>query len=142
MRPTDTTIKGFERVSNVVWRRTCGSTAIHTSRISGIVPSSYTLLNSILLGDVLTMFESKGWELVSAQTAFHDPVFSNVQSNVPAGESLIWAMAKESGKFEGKLRYPGESDEYEEDVEAFRGEQSVHDDEARSNPHQAQSDVK
>ncbi len=83
--------------------------------ISHTILLHYTLLNSLFLGDILTMFESKGWELVSAQTAFHDPVFSNVPRNVPAGESLIWALAKESGRFEGKLRYPGESDEYEKD---------------------------
>jgi hypothetical protein len=53
--------------------------------------------------------------LANAQTAYQDPVFSNAPRIVPAGESLIWAMAKESGKFEGKLRYPGETGEYEKD---------------------------
>lgn len=75
----------------------------------------YTLLNSLFLDDVLGMFESKGWDLVSARAAYQDPVFSNVPDIVPAGESLIWAMAKASGKYAGKLRYPGESDEYEKD---------------------------
>jgi len=83
--------------------------------ISHTILLHYTLLNSFFLGDVLTMFESKGWQLVSAQAAYQDSVFSNAPRAVPAGESLIWAMAKESGKFEGKLRYPGESDEYEKD---------------------------
>jgi hypothetical protein len=32
---------------------------------------------------------------------------------VPAGESLIWALAKETGKFDKVLRYPGEDSEYE-----------------------------
>jgi len=32
---------------------------------------------------------------------------------LPAGESLIWALAKETGKFEKELRYPGEDDVYE-----------------------------
>jgi peptidoglycan/xylan/chitin deacetylase (PgdA/CDA1 family) len=83
--------------------------------ISHTILLHYTLLNSLFLGDVLNMFQDQGWQLVSAQTAFQDAVFSNAPRNVPAGESLIWAMAKESGKFEGKLRYPGESDEYEKD---------------------------
>ena len=83
--------------------------------ISHTILLHYTLLNSLFLGDVLDMFQDKGWQLVSAQTAYQDPVFSNAPRIVPAGESLIWAMAKESGKFEGKLRYPGESDEYEKD---------------------------
>jgi peptidoglycan/xylan/chitin deacetylase (PgdA/CDA1 family) len=83
--------------------------------ISHTILLHYTLLNSLFLDDVLTMFESKGWQPVSAQAAYEDAVFSNAPRNVPAGESLIWAMAKESGKFGGKLRYPGESDEYEKD---------------------------
>ncbi len=32
---------------------------------------------------------------------------------LPAGESLLWALAKETGKFENELRYPGEDDVYE-----------------------------
>jgi peptidoglycan/xylan/chitin deacetylase (PgdA/CDA1 family) len=83
--------------------------------ISHTILLHYTLLNSLLLDDVLTMFEAKGWKLVNAQTAYQDPVFSDAPRIVPAGESLIWAMAKESGKFEGKLRYPGEDGEYEKD---------------------------
>lgn len=85
------------------------------STISHTILLHYTLLNSLFLGDVLDMFQSKGWHLVSAQEAYRDPVFSNAPRTVPAGESLLWAMAKESGKFEGKLRFPGESDEYEKD---------------------------
>jgi peptidoglycan-N-acetylglucosamine deacetylase len=83
--------------------------------ISHTILLHFTLLNSLFLDDVLAMFEDQGWELIPAQTAYRDHVFSVAPRNVPAGESLIWAMAKESGKFEGKLRYPGESDEYEKD---------------------------
>jgi hypothetical protein len=37
-----------------------------------------------------------------------------LQPNIlPAGESLIWALAKQSGKFDSELRYPGEDDVYE-----------------------------
>ena len=32
---------------------------------------------------------------------------------LPAGESLIWALAKESNKFDRSLRYPGEDGDYE-----------------------------
>ena len=45
--------------------------------------------------------------------AYEDPIYSNFPTNVPAGESLIWALAKQSGKFEGTLRYPAEDGEYE-----------------------------
>jgi peptidoglycan-N-acetylglucosamine deacetylase len=83
--------------------------------ISHTILLHYTLLNSLFLDDVLSMFEAKGWKLISAQAAYQDPVFQNAPRTVPAGESLIWALAKESGKFEGKLRYPGEDSDYEKD---------------------------
>ena len=51
--------------------------------------------------------------MIDAAVAFQDPVFSSMPNITPAGESLIWALAKESGKFEGKLRYPGEDSVYE-----------------------------
>ncbi len=73
----------------------------------------YNLLNALFLGELLDMFKSKGWKLIDANEAFKDPVFSTEPKTVPAGESLIWAIAKESGKFESQLRYPGEDSEYE-----------------------------
>ena len=39
--------------------------------------------------------------------------FSSAAKTVPAGESLIWALAKETGRFNEQLRYPGEDEEYE-----------------------------
>jgi peptidoglycan/xylan/chitin deacetylase (PgdA/CDA1 family) len=73
----------------------------------------YNLLNALFLGDLLDMFKSKGWQLIDAQEAFKDPVFQAAPKIVPAGESIIWALAKETGKFEHLLRYPGEDSEYE-----------------------------
>jgi hypothetical protein len=59
------------------------------------------------------MFRAKGWGIVDAEEAFSDPVFTREPDTVPAGESLLWALAKETGKFESRLRYPGEDDVYE-----------------------------
>jgi peptidoglycan-N-acetylglucosamine deacetylase len=73
----------------------------------------YNLLNALFLGDLLDMFRSKGWKLIDAADAFKDPVFSASPNIVPAGESMIWALAKETGKFDNLLRYPGEDSEYE-----------------------------
>lgn len=75
----------------------------------------YNLLNALFLGDVLDMFKSRGWKLIDAAQAFQDPVFTSEPKIVPAGESLIWALAKESGKFGSALRYPGEDGEYEKE---------------------------
>ena len=73
----------------------------------------YNLLNALFLGDVLDALAARGWSFVSAEDAYEDPVFSSEPQIAPAGESLVWALAKESGRFEGELRYPGEDDVYE-----------------------------
>ena len=73
----------------------------------------HSLLNTLFLGDLLEMFKSKGWQLIDAAKAYEDPLGSMEPKILPAGESLIWALAKETGKFEKKLRYPGEDGEFE-----------------------------
>lgn len=73
----------------------------------------HRLLNALFLGDLLDMFRQRGWELISADEAYRDPVYARQANILPAGESLIWALAKETGKFESVLRYPGEDDTYE-----------------------------
>lgn len=73
----------------------------------------WNLLNSLFLADVLNMFHRRGWRIVNAEHAFRDPIFLRAPKTVPAGESLLWALAKETGKFEDILRYPGEDDTYE-----------------------------
>ena len=76
----------------------------------------YNFLNSLFLGDLLEMFRAKGWVIVGADEAFSDPVFERHPDTAPAGESLLWALAKETGRFENRLRYPGEDDSYEKPV--------------------------
>jgi hypothetical protein len=61
------------------------------------------------------MFKDKGWNIIDAEEAFKDPIFQSQPTNIPAGESLIWALAKESGKFEDILRFPAEDSRYEKD---------------------------
>jgi peptidoglycan/xylan/chitin deacetylase (PgdA/CDA1 family) len=73
----------------------------------------YNLLNALFLGDLLDMFKSKGWKLIDAAEAFMDPVFLAEPKILPAGQSLVWALAKATGKFDKLLRYPGEDSEYE-----------------------------
>lgn len=75
----------------------------------------YNVLNGFFLGNLMSMFKQKGWKLVKAEEAFRDPVFSSAPDILPAGESLIWALAKETGKFDKLLRYPGEDGDYEKE---------------------------
>jgi hypothetical protein len=62
---------------------------------------------------MIAMFRKKGWQAVDAEYAYQDEIYDRQPKILPAGESLIWALAKESGKFEKELRYPGEDDAYE-----------------------------
>jgi len=73
----------------------------------------YNLINVLFLNDALQMFTEKGWKLISAADAYRDPVFASSPNTVPAGESLIWALAKQTGRHAKPLRYPGEDDTYE-----------------------------
>src|SRR5712664_75028 len=70
-------------------------------------------LNAFLLPDVMSAFEAAGWQWIDAALAFEDPIFRSLPQTLPAGESLVWALAKETGRFESRLRYPGEDDVYE-----------------------------
>jgi peptidoglycan/xylan/chitin deacetylase (PgdA/CDA1 family) len=70
-------------------------------------------LNAFALPDVMNAFEAAGWQWIDASIAFEDPVFRSQPQALPAGESLVWALAKETGRFEERLRYPGEDDVYE-----------------------------
>ncbi|HEY0728948.1 MAG TPA: polysaccharide deacetylase family protein [Pyrinomonadaceae bacterium] len=70
----------------------------------------FNLLNALFLDDLIAMFKAKGWQPVDAEEAFTDPVFASKPNVIPAGESLIWSLAKEKGT---PLRYPGEDSKYE-----------------------------
>ncbi len=88
-------------------RKVLGRSVKHT------ILMHYNLLNALFLGDLLEMFRARGWKLIDAAEAFKDPVFAAEPKIVPAGESIIWALAKETGKFDKLLRYPAEDSEYE-----------------------------
>ena len=51
--------------------------------------------------------------MIDAEEAYKDQIFLESPENIPAGESLIWALAKESGKYDSLLRYPAEDSRYE-----------------------------
>ncbi|HEV2913165.1 MAG TPA: polysaccharide deacetylase family protein [Pyrinomonadaceae bacterium] len=90
-------------------RKVLGRSVRHTLLVH------YNLLNALFLGDLLRMFESKGWRVIDAGRAFEDPVFASAPNIMPAGESIIWALAKETGRFDELLRYPGEDGDYEKE---------------------------
>jgi peptidoglycan/xylan/chitin deacetylase (PgdA/CDA1 family) len=71
-------------------------------------------INAAFLADVIGMFESKGWKIVAPLDAFADPLYSIETKTLPAGESILWSLAKERGV--SNLRYPAEDGEYEKAI--------------------------
>lgn len=88
-------------------RRVLGRPVKHTVLVH------FNLLNGLFLGDLLAMYKAKGWQLVDAEDAFTDPVFASTPKIVPAGESIVWSLAKEKGTIAKSLRYPAEDSAYE-----------------------------
>ncbi|MCJ2165244.1 MULTISPECIES: polysaccharide deacetylase family protein [unclassified Pseudodesulfovibrio] len=68
-------------------------------------------INAAFLPDIITMYKSNGWEIISPDSAYEDPLYAMELTGLPAGESILWALAKQQGV--NGLRYPAESDEYE-----------------------------
>jgi peptidoglycan/xylan/chitin deacetylase (PgdA/CDA1 family) len=88
-------------------RRVVGRPISHTLLIH------FNLLNGLFLGDLIEMFKRKGWQLIDADEAFTDRVFASNPQVVPAGESIVWSLAKEKRKIAKSLRYPAEDAIYE-----------------------------
>lgn len=88
-------------------RRVLSSSVRHT------VLLHHSALNALFVDDLIDMFTGKGWKPIDAEYAYKDSVYDRQPKILPAGESLIWAVAKETGRFEKELRYPGEDDVYE-----------------------------
>lgn len=88
-------------------RKTLGRDVKHTILLH------HNLTTALFLSDLIKMYEAKGWKVVDADKAFSDPVYASLPKNTPAGESLIWALAKEKG--DTSLRYPAEDSRYEEE---------------------------
>lgn len=73
----------------------------------------HRLTTGLFLGDMLAMFRRRGWCLIDAATAFASPLFAAEPDVLPAGQSLLWSLAKADGRFGTLLRYPGEDGDYE-----------------------------
>jgi len=71
-------------------------------------------VNAAFLPDVIRMFRDRGWKVIDAARAFRDPIFDAQPDVLPAGESLVWSLAKAKGLPD--LRYPGEDSMYEKPI--------------------------
>lgn len=88
-------------------REVFGRRIIHTLLLH------HNLTTGLFLDDALRMFRAKGWRLASAADAFAQAEFAQAYDTMPSGQSLAWAAAKASGRYEGRLRYPAEDSVYE-----------------------------
>ena len=73
----------------------------------------HNLTSALFIDHLINMFKEKGWEIVSASDAYKDPIFSKAPNY--AGESLIYALAKDTGTYDELLRYPAEDSRYEKE---------------------------
>jgi peptidoglycan-N-acetylglucosamine deacetylase len=87
--------------------RVAGRTVKHTILVH------FNLLNGLFLNDVIRMLKGKGWQPIDAEEAYTDSVFTAQPKVLPAGESIIWSIAKEKGTIAKSLRYPAEDSQYE-----------------------------
>jgi peptidoglycan-N-acetylglucosamine deacetylase len=85
-------------------RQVLGRSVRHTLLIH------YNLVNTLFLRQLLQAFEQAGWGFVDAEDAFADGVYRREPKVLPAGQSVLWMLAKETGRFKGPLSYPGESE--------------------------------
>jgi peptidoglycan/xylan/chitin deacetylase (PgdA/CDA1 family) len=89
------------------------ATEITNRKIKHNVLLHHNLTSALFLEDLIEKFKLEGWAIIDAEEAFKDSVYNNLPKNIPAGESLIWAMAKETGEYDSILRYPAEDGRYE-----------------------------
>lgn len=75
----------------------------------------HNLTSALFLGDLIKAFQDEGWQTINASDALTDDVYKMIPDIVPAGESIIWGLAKETGKYDDILRSPGEDSRYEEE---------------------------
>ncbi|SFE84141.1 polysaccharide deacetylase family protein [Spirosoma endophyticum] len=85
-------------------------------RIHHVLLLHHNLAAALFLDDLIAHFKANGWDVIDADQAYKDIIYDEVPTPIPAGESLIWALAKQSGRFDKRLRYPAEDGEYEKPV--------------------------
>ncbi len=71
-------------------------------------------INAEFLPDIIAMFRARGWTIISPAQAYEDPLYAMRPMTLPAGESILGALAKQSG-VKG-LRYPAEDEIYEKPI--------------------------
>jgi peptidoglycan/xylan/chitin deacetylase (PgdA/CDA1 family) len=82
-------------------------------QVNHILLLHHNLSAALFLDDLIKHFEKNGWEIVDVDKAYQDEIYTKAPQIIPAGGSLIWALAKQAGTYEAVLRYPAEDSRYE-----------------------------
>ena len=88
-------------------KKVVGRTIKHTLLIH------YNLISALFLGDLIDALRENGFRIVSPDVAYEDAIFATQPNTVPAGESLVWSLARANAALRDTLRYPGEDEAYE-----------------------------
>ena len=75
----------------------------------------YNFINALFLEDLIIALKENNFVLINTEDAYTDKVYESLPNIIPAGESIIWSLAKESGRYNDILRYPAEDSPYEEE---------------------------
>jgi len=86
-------------------RQVIGRSPMHVMRLHT------SALNAAALPEVIEAFRAKGWHFVSARSAYEDALYTMQPMTLPAGDSIVWALARERGVDD--LRRPPEDATYE-----------------------------
>ncbi len=91
------------------------ATELTGRKIRHVILLHYNLLNALFLKELIAELKKENFILTNTSEAYTDSIYGLSPLNIPAGESIVWAIAKESGKYEDILRYPAEDSPYEEE---------------------------
>jgi peptidoglycan/xylan/chitin deacetylase (PgdA/CDA1 family) len=73
----------------------------------------HNLTAALFIDELIVEFKKRGWKIINAKEAYQHSIYNKHPNNLPAGESLLWAIAKKTGNYESQLRYPAEDSRYE-----------------------------
>ena len=75
----------------------------------------HNLTSALFLDDLIKKFKEEGWNIINAEQAYQDSVFTKIPAPKFTGESLTWSLAKQSGNYKESLRHPAEDSRYEKE---------------------------
>ena len=72
----------------------------------------HNLAAALFLGEMIIFFKQNGWNVTDPLSSYRDQIYETTTHNIPEQESLILAMATESGKFQKQLMHQPEDKKY------------------------------